>query len=531
MNISRDLSSTYLLEENWEDFVSNGIPCIVILSLIALVGTVGNLITCFVSFFRKHSTTHQTLVMFLAAVDLCSCIISIPLAALWIRFPFTYTSSEVCKLSRYFSIFLSTCSYVVLDIIAIERYGKVVWKPEKQLTPKQAKIICVSAYIACGVFVAIPALFVYGISERTTSKRHITGYECSVTTESRGTTFLKAYLSFGVLLVLLLFGCCFITYGLIGRRFILLSRSRNLKTSESYQKSIMRKSDPASAVSSNVSVSFNESEKYNHSRYSDTAQVGTVSIPEIVITDVDNELSTKLYMGVNNNDTQNHETCHCKSKVRSSIQSQQHSSNPSHEAKDTADVIVSETKESTNFPANVLNNQPRQKSSEITFPPSNDISTVNVNLLTCGVCSFDNRKRTVKFSTDIKVKTVEDQSRGFKDTVVLVERSRKPKSQNVTNNGKLGKKILRGKQITFMFFILSLISILSYLPYFVILLIRNMDWTMYEDIKSTLGPWEAVMWSFVYINNAINPVFYGFMDSSFRKDCKMFIEQVKYYVF
>ncbi|XP_060073478.1 uncharacterized protein LOC132553263 [Ylistrum balloti] len=539
MNISQEQLSSYLLQVNWEDFISNGIPSIVILSLIAIVGTFGNLITCLVSFFRKQSSTHQTLVMFLAAIDLCSCTISIPLSVLWVRYPYAFTSSEVCKISRFLFIFLASCSYAVLDLIALEHYGKVVWTPEKQLTPIQAKVICTLVFIFCGVAVAFPAFYVFGITERTTPMQHLNGFECSVLAEQRGTLFLSLYLYFCILFLLFAYGCCFVLYGLIGRRFIILSRSRKLQPPEAFPKSSL--SGNTMVVASDFSVSCNESEKCNYSQKNNHAQQVTVSVPEIKVTYDENEGSALPLTAVSYSDAHNYKNSNTLSE--NSISSQQESpgqclaisiqnaSNPL-----MCDVVsvnkptlsLSSTGETNKCPSNTLSTSLSGQD----FSESTSLQPTAVDNSNCDRSSFGKSKKTVKFSTDIEFKTEDDKPVRSMDKVSLIEeKTRKSSAKKVFTNAKLGKKILRGKKTTFMFFILSLISIASYLPFCVIYVLRDTDWDIYDDIRNALGPWEGVMLSILYVSHAINPIIYGFMDSVFRKDCKMFIDQVKYYVF
>ncbi|XP_069105561.1 uncharacterized protein [Argopecten irradians] len=432
-----------LLKENWEDFVSNGLPSLVILSLIALVGAVGNLVTCLVLFFRKQLSTHQILVMALAVVDLCSCTISIPLASLWIRYSFTFTSSPVCKISRFISIFLSFGSYAILDIIALERYGKVKLAPEKQLTPSQAKAVCVSVPVICGTIVAFPALFVYGISERETRKYNLTGYECSVLSDLRGTPFLMGYLYFGILLLLFLFGCCFILYGLIGRRFSILSRTKQRNTLHQVPKSIIR----SSAVVSDFSVSMSDSEKYNYRDTNSPAQDRRCTKPEVVATDEKSD--SDMFICVNDINGEHFERSSLEDTKAcdispSQIQTTLNNDDRNHIKNENVCTIKFTLTPPIEERANDLADTPIDRTSEIKGRHQNmEHNGKECHLSTPALDSLEIKKKRVKFHTD---------NMGNKNSCLnsdtddlQMQKTKTISSENLISKPQLGKKILRGE--------------------------------------------------------------------------------------
>ncbi|XP_069107345.1 5-hydroxytryptamine receptor 1F-like [Argopecten irradians] len=99
------------------------------------------------------------------------------------------------------------------------------------------------------------------------------------------------------------------------------------------------------------------------------------------------------------------------------------------------------------------------------------------------------------------------------------------KSQNLTGtrckylntlNDQKRKKLDRSRNITLIFLVVSIMSFGGYLPYLLTTLLRNISRSTFEHIEENYGAVVTFIRWMVFINNAINPIVYGFMDKKFR---------------
>ncbi|XP_071141444.1 muscarinic acetylcholine receptor M4-like [Mytilus edulis] len=89
------------------------------------------------------------------------------------------------------------------------------------------------------------------------------------------------------------------------------------------------------------------------------------------------------------------------------------------------------------------------------------------------------------------------------------------------------RKQRRTLRITTMLFIITLIFVISFLPYLIIEVISNTD----ETYWNTMETWELVISSLLYrtyfINNMVNPIVYWCLDQKFKKEVVKFFTRCK----
>ena len=66
--------------------------------------------------------------------------------------------------------------------------------------------------------------------------------------------------------------------------------------------------------------------------------------------------------------------------------------------------------------------------------------------------------------------------------------------------------------------VVSIISFGGYLPYLVSSVFRNVNRTSYESFVYNYASLELFIKWMMFLNNAINPMIYGFMDAKFRRE-------------
>ncbi|KAL3892231.1 hypothetical protein ACJMK2_004459 [Sinanodonta woodiana] len=97
-------------------------------------------------------------------------------------------------------------------------------------------------------------------------------------------------------------------------------------------------------------------------------------------------------------------------------------------------------------------------------------------------------------------------------------------SQSGVKNGK--KQQIKIQRTTVVLFAVTVAYIISYLPFLVVMVLRSIK----TDFMAKLSPTEEVIYKFCvksyFINNAINPLIYSFLNMNFRKDVRSVINRV-----
>ncbi|KAK3611096.1 hypothetical protein CHS0354_000103 [Potamilus streckersoni] len=131
------------------------LPVTVFFGILACVGFLGNVLVLYVFSFKYHTCNYKYFVLFLALIDLTSCLTSIPGEMLTQRFWYTYPVPEICKAKSFFNVFTVDASALCLLLITIDRYRKVCKRSGWQIRPKMAIFLCICALVLAGI-VAIP---------------------------------------------------------------------------------------------------------------------------------------------------------------------------------------------------------------------------------------------------------------------------------------------------------------------------------------------------------------------------------------
>lgn len=204
----------YKLES--EKFLDKYIPVVVYLTLLCVVGAIGNAHAFLVYLYRYKTSNHKIFVVWLAAVDFIACSLSIPFEIMDARHSYTFTSVSACKIFRFLNHFVVLCSGLLLGIIAVERYRKACVPMGRQLSAKEAKYSCMITVIV-SIALSIPALIVYGPTSKPVDNfPELVGSDCTVYSSYKK-TFFKIYSSFLLLLCTIIFIVCVVTYTFIGR--------------------------------------------------------------------------------------------------------------------------------------------------------------------------------------------------------------------------------------------------------------------------------------------------------------------------
>ncbi|XP_076084135.1 uncharacterized protein LOC143054924 [Mytilus galloprovincialis] len=95
------------------------------------------------------------------------------------------------------------------------------------------------------------------------------------------------------------------------------------------------------------------------------------------------------------------------------------------------------------------------------------------------------------------------------------------KSASVSN-----KKQMRTLRITAMLFIITLIFIVSFLPYLTIQIMNGLNGNFWNDMSITELILVHLLMRTYFINNMINPIVYWFLDKKFKQEVRKFFREI-----
>lgn len=187
------------------------LPTIITLFIFGILGIPGNIFTIY--FYRKGAlrSNFRLFVVTVACLDLLSCCAAIPLESSLLMSGYAQDNRHelLCKLSRFFGIYMGYAAGFILTLIAIERYRKLCRPFKKQLLPNLAIKLCVGAVIF-GLFLLWPSALVFGMKTFKTevNGQALTVLDCSISDDATKSVLKFAYL---VLLLLLAMFCIVLT--------------------------------------------------------------------------------------------------------------------------------------------------------------------------------------------------------------------------------------------------------------------------------------------------------------------------------
>ncbi len=180
------------LQEVNDDMAILLVPAMLYLAIMMLTGFLGNVLVVYVFPAKLSSGTQNILITTLAVFDLLTCIIAIPTEITDMRFFFTFSSEFACKMLRFINSFCAMCSILILLGIAVDRFRKVCRPHQKQLGPKQIKIVIVVS-VLIATFFAWPTILIYGLRTAETGIEGLTGKDCSTNDALKATLYPLIY--------------------------------------------------------------------------------------------------------------------------------------------------------------------------------------------------------------------------------------------------------------------------------------------------------------------------------------------------
>ncbi|XP_063401884.1 uncharacterized protein LOC134686142 [Mytilus trossulus] len=200
---SMPVTSTSLGDFEYNEFIRRWFEFSFMICL-SLIGSVGNVHTILVYVRVKdmHERFHvRTLVTWLSVVDLITCLVVMPFETVTIRLNHSMTSNALCKLARYIGHTTITSSWLILTVIAHERYRKIYstllgtysgpcscrklisWMRLKSTSFKH-RLICTLVIIS-SLLISIPIFVIIGIEQVEIKSTLLNGTQCTTLKQYR----------------------------------------------------------------------------------------------------------------------------------------------------------------------------------------------------------------------------------------------------------------------------------------------------------------------------------------------------------
>ncbi|XP_005107691.2 muscarinic acetylcholine receptor gar-3 [Aplysia californica] len=234
------------------------IPAMVFLICFSVVGIVGNTLVLIVYSQKFKRTSTRIFIMAIAGFDLVTNVTAIPgeIYDMFHIWDFSYAS--ICRARFYFTSVTTVSAAILLLAVSVVRYRKVCRPFGKQVSMKQAKIICVCIAIF-SVVVSIPYAIINGTQTRPTPRPDIVGHEC--TTDDSFVDTMWPVVNTGFFLLIFLSSCIplVVLYCLVGAQAWRHSKVYGVTTSPNAHAKVTSGSNSQSSSSGPDTKSTDES--------------------------------------------------------------------------------------------------------------------------------------------------------------------------------------------------------------------------------------------------------------------------------
>jgi len=191
----------------------------VFISLLMVLGLVGNLLVCYYYTFQSKRSTHSFFIVMLAVYDLIVCSISMPTEIADIEHYYTFENNVACKILKFVNHFVSIASGMTLVPIATDRFKRIcrVTKPQMDVAAARrvSLIICVIA-----ILLSWPSCFIYGSIQVPINNEYdleLFGHDCTTTKDKTYTKYVWMFNGSHFLLFVVTSATLIILYSIIGR--------------------------------------------------------------------------------------------------------------------------------------------------------------------------------------------------------------------------------------------------------------------------------------------------------------------------
>lgn len=194
------------------------IPATVYISILMVLGLIGNLMVCYYYGCKTKPTTNSFFIVVLALYDITVCAFCMPTEIADIELFYTFENNAACKILRFVNYLAGIGSILTLIAIATDRYKKICKVMSPQLSRKTTKLISLVVFVVA-LLLSWPSLVIYGsirVNIPTDLDIDLKGSDCTSTKDRRYRGYVWA---FNVVHFVMFFVCSvvlIVLYSIIG---------------------------------------------------------------------------------------------------------------------------------------------------------------------------------------------------------------------------------------------------------------------------------------------------------------------------
>ena len=461
------LTKDIIIWEINERMYNINLPCICLLIISTVLGTIGNAAAIYIFGFKMKRNNTNIFTAWLSVYELLTCLLNI-YEVYDKRFPmYSGTLSILCKLVRFLIIFCTSASAFLLLCIAFDRYF-MVCKPLKRKSPTERNRAILAAFVVPLVCVWPMGIF-HGQEIRPTPYEGIYGVDCSDDDLYRKSVARKIFNFFVMLTIVTSIVILIVLYVLI---FNSMREWKNSTIGESHKRKEGKLQ--LKKCSGNGKSNKNGLSKKSYSN------VGHES--NTLATDVFAECKSSrgIYDAVRENTGETFTSCNTDTQT---------------EEKDSNSKLPNTSISLDNF------QEDEEVHCDRSFQTDDCISSIGIET---------NHTPTVK-TFDL----VENSS----DGIVICARNSKTdsgsKERQTWKNKRSGRK-RKTNMTTLMFFLVSLLYIVSFLPTVVIEALNSMSAVYEADLSFSTRRGIVIANLSYFLNGSFNPIIYFVFNKGFR---------------
>ncbi|KAL4234733.1 hypothetical protein ACF0H5_006375 [Mactra antiquata] len=213
--------------------IAKSIPVLCFISLIMIVGTIGNVLVIFTYIKRVEKSTTNLFIFSLAIFDVINCCLGLPVEMHDILNPYTNDKPYLCSIHVFISYSADISSGLIIVFISFDRYFRIA-TPHQGLSVKNSKLAIAMICIASCIIASL-TLYVYGTEHVTfESFPGYTGCKCGIADRAKENGVVPLILN---TLILVCFGIGVIilvtVYTLLGIKVRKWNKGRKSKQTQS----------------------------------------------------------------------------------------------------------------------------------------------------------------------------------------------------------------------------------------------------------------------------------------------------------
>lgn len=190
-----DVDKTALVQKLNDEMASLMTPATVYISVLMVLGLVGNVMVCYYYGFKTKQTSNSFFIVVLAVYDITVCAFCMPTEIADIELFYTFENNAACKILRFVNYLAGIGSILTLVAIATDRFKKICKATAPQISMKTTKVI--SVVVFCVAFLlSWPSLAIYGsikVNIPTDLDIELKGSDCTSTKDRKYRGYVWAF--------------------------------------------------------------------------------------------------------------------------------------------------------------------------------------------------------------------------------------------------------------------------------------------------------------------------------------------------